>query len=440
MRSSFFQSKFKKIVNCVITVFCLSLALGVMPQSIVKAESTSSTLYFEVEKSVYQIRVINRSTGKKVSIGSGFVISREDILATNYHVISSYVNAPDIYELDYISTSGESGALELVDVDVIHDLALLRTPKGNPLGMPLQLGTVPKKGANLYALGNPLDLGFSIVPGTNNGVLQYSEANNIFFSGSLNAGMSGGPTLDEDTKVVGVNVATSGNEISFLVPSRYLGALLDRAKLRGFNPIDDVIGQVSQQLRDDSRSQMKKILKNAGKWSMADMGQFAVPSETLRSMRCWDASNEEEVDPTLSNLFTQCSNERNIYVAEGLEFGLFQYQYDWYEADNLWAAHFYHLYEDKAKIELINSNIDINEVTEFECHTGFVDVATKDFKVTVCRRDYVNYAGLSDMVVTGAMVSEKNRGFIFNFDAIGTDFESALKAFGEMLRSFEWRN
>lgn len=416
---------------------CLGLffSLSLNP---IQAASTSSTLYSEVENSVYQIRVVNRATGKKITIGSGFVVVREDILATNYHVISSFVNDPDNYELHYMSTSGESGSLELVDIDVVHDLAVLKAKQ--PLGKTLEMAGLPEKGANLYSLGNPLDLGFSIVPGINNGVLQYSADHNILFSGSLNAGMSGGPTLNEAGQVVGVNVATSGNEISFLVSGRYLGVLLDRAKLRGFAALEDVNSVIAQQLVDASRKQMQTLIDNKEKWQMADMGQFSVPSETMRFMRCWDASNDEIEESLLNNLFTQCSNERSIYLSENLDMGLFQYQYDWYEADDLWAPHFYHLYEEKNQIELINSHLTLDDVTPFSCHTNFVDVSTKDFKITICRRDYLDYEGLSDLVITGAMVSEKNRGFIFNFDAIGTDFDTGLKAFGEMLRSFEWKN
>lgn len=54
-----------------------------------------------------------------------------------------------------------------------------------------------QKGADLYSLGNPLDLGFSIIEGTNNGVMKFSDDNNILFSGSLNPGMSGSHTLGE---------------------------------------------------------------------------------------------------------------------------------------------------------------------------------------------------------------------------------------------------
>jgi S1-C subfamily serine protease len=42
-------------------------------------------------------------------------------------------------------------------------------------------------------IGNPLDLGFTIVEGTYNGLVDKSYDERIHFSGSINPGMSGGP-------------------------------------------------------------------------------------------------------------------------------------------------------------------------------------------------------------------------------------------------------
>ena len=223
------------------------------------AQIDSSSIYKDVEQSVYQIQVVNQLSRKKTAIGSGFVVLEPNILATNYHVVSTYVNDPEGFDLDYLSTSGKTGKLELLAVDVIHDLAVLRADE--PLGLPLNIAPVPQKGARLYSLGNPLDLGFSIIEGTNNGVMKNSDDSNILFSGSLNPGMSGGPTLNEQGSVIGVNVATSGNEISFLVPAQYLAIILERLKLTGFEPDGDIDQRIAEQLQDHAA----KYINDLGK-------------------------------------------------------------------------------------------------------------------------------------------------------------------------------
>ena len=56
------------------------------------------------------------------------------------------------------------------------------------------------------------------------------EASSILFSGSLDSGRSGGPTFNERGELIGINVATARNDISFIVPSKYLNDLLERSK------------------------------------------------------------------------------------------------------------------------------------------------------------------------------------------------------------------
>ena len=239
------------LVMCTLLAFSLS--------TLAQAELNTANIYTNVEKSVYQIRVINKQTGKKSSIGSGFVVTKDDILATNYHVVSEYINDPDVFSLEFLSTTGKTGPLELVDFDIVHDLAVVKAKQ--PMGVPLNISYLPKKGASLYSLGNPMDLGFTIVKGSNNGILTKDEDGNILFSGSLNPGMSGGPTLDELGNIIGINVATSGNDISFLVPAEYLTVILDRLKESDFKAVDNRFAHSSGQLLANSQKILKQDVK-----------------------------------------------------------------------------------------------------------------------------------------------------------------------------------
>jgi len=402
--------------------------------SAVRADSTSSSLYSDTEQSVYQVRVINKQTGKKTTIGSGFVVMEPNLLATNYHVVSGYVNNSADYELDYLSTTGKTGHLELLSVDVVHDLAVLRADK--PLGTALHIAKVPPKGAHLYSLGNPLDLGFSIVEGTNNGEMQSSDDNNILFSGSLNAGMSGGPTLDEHGDVIGVNVATSGNEISFLVPAQYLSAILERLKQVGFQADTDIKRHISEQLLANANRYMQRLQK--GKWGTLRSGNFSVPGEIEGSVRCWDSSERPDPDSLLNISLSRCSNENSIFLDDNLEVGQLAYDYSWLKADALVPARFYRRYEALNSLAA-DSGAGKNDVTNFACHTDFTTVSGQDFKVTVCRRDYLHYAGLSDVLVSGALVGHKESGMLFNLKMNGVEFESGMLLLKRMLEGFKWQ-
>jgi hypothetical protein len=415
-------------------VLFLLLVCG-LPALPVQAETLSTSLYAEAEQSIYQIQVVNRKTSNKTTIGSGFLVEREDILATNYHVISDYVSDPGNFRLEYLSTSGETGELELLGVDVLHDLAVLKSDTA--LGKPLQTDKVPEKGAGLYSLGNPLDLGFSIVSGTNNGILSNSEENNILFSGSLNPGMSGGPTLNEAGKVVGINVATAGDDVSFLVSAQYLNILLERIKLRGYKSSDDFNNDITNQLSSKSIDMLTGLLEN--EWEGIVIGRFIVPAEMGASVNCWDGSDEPEERGLVEVSAANCSNDLKIYLNKKLSVGSVQYQYAWYETEKMIPPRFYRNYE-------LNNNSglrvrsDSKSVTPFKCKTHFVDVSSKDFKMTICRRDYRRYQGLSDVLVTGAMVGEPKRGMLFDLYLSGADFSSAISLLERMLGSFTWHN
>ena len=398
------------------------------------ANTDAASLYADAAQSVYQIRVVNRETGKKSSIGSGFVVAKNNILATNYHVVSQYVNNPDVYVLEYLSDTKETGKLELLDLDIVHDLAVLKAPKA--MGKVLDIDVIPEKGARIFSLGNPLNLGFSIVAGTNNGILKQDEDGNIHFSGSLNPGMSGGPTLNEAGKVIGINVATAGNNISFLVPADYLKIVLQRLQKNHYAPIEDRFAHSSAQIRASSNKILEKLASN--NWGQASIGNFIVPAELDKSVRCWDASRQPKKDDLFRSFYTRCSNEDDIFLSDQLSMGSINYEYLWLDSDKLNPARLYRRYE-KLNSSALASRAGKRDVTNFACHTAFTKVAQQDFKTTLCRRDYIKYKNLSDILFTTALVGHGDKGFIFNMDITGTDANAATHLFQKMLEAFKWR-
>jgi len=414
----------------------LLLILGFLWQPVsVQAVDRSSSLYAEVQQSIYQVRIINRKTGHKRTIGSGFVIERPNLLVTNYHVVSAYINDPDNYSMEYLATNGATGLLELIDVDVLHDLALLAADKS--LGKPLKTAALPEKGVTLYAFGNPLGLGFSVVTGTNNGLLTESEDKNILFSGNLNSGMSGGPALNEQGAVVGVNVATAGNAVSFLVASEYLNDLLAQLRLTDFKPRPNLHESIVRQLNFSTTEMLQRMRSNP--WKLVSVGSFKVPSRLDNTISCWDGSENNEDHGLVNVISVNCSNEREIYLDDKLSVGNIQYQYTWYDSDKMIPPRFYRMYEAQNMDETDNKTTKEN-VSAFKCSTNFLTIASQIFKMTICRRDYIRYQGLSDVLVTGAMVSQKQQGFLFELFITGVDFKESISLVKKIFESFQWQN
>jgi serine protease Do len=208
------------------------------PKALPPPSASARDLFSRYKSQLVQVRVLRKSANEQSSLGSGFVV-RDDgpkgvWLLTNYHVVSSLAINPEKFRIELRPTSERTVKATLVAVDVIHDLAVLRTePEADAPPWPafaLRDG-LPMQGERIFSLGNPLEVGFLISEGIYNGLVESRIYEQMIFSGALNSGMSGGPTIDDAGRVVGVNVATHsrGMLISFLVPIRYARELLEKS-------------------------------------------------------------------------------------------------------------------------------------------------------------------------------------------------------------------
>lgn len=157
------------------------------------------------------------------ALGSGFIIDAEGHVVTNNHVIDG---------ADAITVTLEDGTeldATLVGTDPSTDLALLKVDASKPLPF-VTWGESDdvRVGDWVLAVGNPFGLGGTVTAGIlsargrdiGNGPLD----DYLQIDAPINQGNSGGPTFDEDGRVIGVNSAIfspSGGSvgIGFAVPS-----------------------------------------------------------------------------------------------------------------------------------------------------------------------------------------------------------------------------
>ncbi|MFZ5709971.1 MAG: Do family serine endopeptidase [Pseudomonadota bacterium] len=158
-----------------------------------------------------------------VSLGSGFVISADGYVVTNYHVID---NAKSISVT--LDDGTELGA-QLFGGDRKNDIAVLKVSSGKPLTA-LQWGDSDKMrlGDQIIAIGDPFGIGTTVTSGIvsargrdlNNG--PYDDFLQI--DAAINRGNSGGPLLNLDGTVIGINTAIyspNGGSVGvgFAIPS-----------------------------------------------------------------------------------------------------------------------------------------------------------------------------------------------------------------------------
>jgi hypothetical protein len=282
-------------------------------------------------------------------------------------------------------------------------------------------------------MGNPLDLGLTVAAGTNGGILDQTDDSRILFSGSLNPGMSGGPTFDETGAVVGVNVSTARNDISFIVPTGYLARLV--AQDHAGN--DDLLATVSRQVRRYQSDYIDGMLQSA--WPRTALRSVRIPGAISPTVRCWDASPKVKPDRLYKQLAISCRNENEIYLTDKIDVGKLLYEFVWLESDQLEALRFSRLYKALNNSQF-GGRARKDDVTRFDCETEFVSVTGMTLKTTVCRRDYKRYQGLSDILVTAAMVGHERTGFIFNLDLSGTDSRKANQLLTRFLEEIAWQD
>ena len=168
----------------------------------------------EVIKSVVSIRT-------DVSQGTGFIITDEGYIVTNAHVLAGGSEVYSItYEMEMIET-------EFIGYDLVLDIALLKISE-NPTALELGDSDNIQTGENVIAIGNPLGLQFSVTEGIvsavdrtgPNGLNAYIQTD-----AALNPGNSGGPLINKEGEVIGINNFKAGGEsenIGFALESNYI--------------------------------------------------------------------------------------------------------------------------------------------------------------------------------------------------------------------------
>ena len=342
---------------------------------------------------------------------------------------------PQQYRIEYLTDSNQTGSLTLVDVDVVNDLALVKAEQ--LVAEPLQLAaTEPEAGVPVYALGNPLDLGLTVVPGTYNGINKSSYYPRVHFTGSLNSGMSGGPTLNEQGQVVGINVATAGNQVSFLVPSGRLQQLEADYRTRG-RAIDDISQHIGSQLMADQQQKISRLL--AADWPLIELGEAKVLEELPPFVKCWGGSNNASTKAQFLNAERSCRSEDNIYLNTGFETGILEYQFFWLETDQLNSWQFYTAYEQLFADFVPGNRASEEDVTEFHCDNNFVTSATgRQSKVVFCTRAYKDYPGLYDSLLLQGSVDSSSKAFISHFTLAGLSRENSLAFARKFMEISQW--
>lgn len=183
-----------------------------------------SEIYSRYSPSIASIKTKDRY-GKEIGLGSGFVVSKDGIIATNSHVIKS------------------ASQVEVkIDNRVFQDVFVVKNNSGSDIAIlkidatglvPLAIGDSDniKSGQFIVALGNPLGLEQSVSSGIISAIRSSRNIKLIQMTTPVSPGSSGGPVLNEYGEVIGIATMASffiAQNLNFAIPINYLKTLVNQ--------------------------------------------------------------------------------------------------------------------------------------------------------------------------------------------------------------------
>ncbi len=434
----------RRALACALAVAAAATAQPAAPPAPAPISSVAESLYEAAKPRLLQIRTLVDRADRQSSLGSGFAVTADGLALTNYHVVSQYALEPSTYRLEYMAPDGTRGPLVLQAIDVVNDLAVVRLDKPAASFFEFEPraleGRLPK-GERLFAMGNPLDLGFGIVEGTYNGLVDYSYNERLHFSGALNPGMSGGPTVTADGRIAGINVAKQmrGELVSFLVPARDAAALVEKARRTPPLTPADARSEITRQLTA-WQAGLAQAVANKG-FRPARFGPWRAPESAVPWLNCWARTNSDATPKPRAILdTTQCSTRTSLFIADDLATGQIDFSHAHARSVDLNAFQFAAFVSREVQPSW-TSGVGRRRLTEQRCHEDFVAFegsAGPVLRVVWCARAYRELDGLYDVSILAVTQDRDREALISRLAMRGVTYDNALALGRSFLGAIGW--
>jgi serine protease Do len=174
---------------------------------------------------------------QEIGAGTGFLVRSDGYIVTNKHVVSDPQASYTV-----LLSSGQKKTAKVIYQDSTHDIAVIKIDGTGYTTLPIGDSSNIELGQSIVAIGNALgeynnSVSVGIISGLNRTIEAQDNNGNVETLSdiiqtdvAINRGNSGGPLLDLDGKVVGINVAIDqgGNNIAFAIPVNVINPILSK--------------------------------------------------------------------------------------------------------------------------------------------------------------------------------------------------------------------
>ncbi len=200
------------------------LTQNLTPLAAAQQEPSIANLFAQQADSI--VLIMAKVNNRKGSLGTGFIVSPNGLIVTNYHVIKKAKKIA--VKLRNEKTYSQ---VTIIAFDQKKDIALIKI-EGNKL-KPVTLGNSERvvPGEKVVAIGNPLGLESTVTDGLVSSVRHLEKGSELLqISVPLSEGSSGGPLFNLKGEVIGITTASliKGQSLNFAIPINQLRPLLEK--------------------------------------------------------------------------------------------------------------------------------------------------------------------------------------------------------------------
>jgi S1-C subfamily serine protease len=249
---------------------------GIKSQGSYSRSAVDANLYKNVSPSVVRIET-------KVGSGSGSIINKDGLILTNYHVIENYSDVSVFFKPLNAAQKIQYSDMKrgrVIKIDQIADLAIIKVddmPQGR---LPIKLGDESDIaiGIDVHAIGHPEDQNWTYSKGVisqyrpNFKWTNYNEADVIQTQTPISQGSSGGPLLNDQGALIGVNsfFKKDGQGLNFAVSIGDVKKFLAQSRDR----LVPIKVSAKQSAPQKTKCETKEIFRGKSKDGLDDVISF----------------------------------------------------------------------------------------------------------------------------------------------------------------------